>query len=300
VEHRKPIIVPDIWDEDDPLASSFRQVSREVFGTPMRPFRAWMGVPLLHKERVLGTIGFGHPEPGYYTPRHARLALAVATHAAAAIENARLYAQAQQAAVLEERHRLARDLHDSVTQILYSVTMYAEAATRALAAGEQTTGSHFLTEVRDMAQNALREMRLLIFELRPPVLEHEGLVPALRARLAAVEARAGGIEIRCEADEELRPPAAVEQALYGVAQEVLNNVLKHARARRVEVTLRQENGVVRLTIADDGAGFDWAQARKRGGQGLRGMEERMARVGGSMQVETSVGLGTLVRVEVPV
>src|SRR6266487_104144 len=144
-----------------------------------------------------------------------------------AIENTRLVAAAQDKAVLEERQRLARDLHDSVTQALYGITLHAEAATRLLASGDLATVAEYLHELQDTAQEALEEMRLLIFELRPPVLAQAGLVTALQARLDAVEGRAN-LETKLIADGVSILPAVVEQALYRIAQEALNNALKHA------------------------------------------------------------------------
>ena len=154
-----------------------------------------------------------------------------------------------------------------------------------------------LRELRDTAQEALREMRLLIFELRPPVLQEEGLVAALQARLEAVEGRAGlETEFKVEGADRLLPE--IEEELYRIAQEALNNALKHAQARRITVSLRQIQRTVTLEIADDGIGFDPTTARKQGGLGLRGMEERAAQLGGRLTVQSKPGEGTRVRVEV--
>jgi signal transduction histidine kinase len=203
-------------------------------------------------------------------------------------------------AALEERQRLARELHDSVTQALYGVTLYAEAAGRLLAAGERDGATTYLREVRNTAQEALQEMRLLIFELRPPILEQEGLVAALQARLAAVEGRVPGLVATVDAPSDLRLPAPIEEALYRIAQETLNNVLKHAKAHTIALSLRQQDSGVTLEIADDGAGFDRATAERRGGFGLRGIAERAAQVGGAVTVQSAPGHGTVVRVEVSV
>jgi signal transduction histidine kinase len=141
-------------------------------------------------------------------------------------------------------------------------------------------------------------MRLLIFELRPPVLEQEGLVAALHARLAAVEGRITGLSTTFDVQGEVRLPRGVEEALYGIAQETLNNVFKHARARSVALSLRREGGRVILEIADDGDGFDPGAVRDRGGLGLRGMAERAEQVGGQLLVKSAPGQGTVVRVAV--
>jgi signal transduction histidine kinase len=213
-------------------------------------------------------------------------------------------------AVIKERNRLARDLHDSVMQALYGVTLYSEAAWRQLASGDfKLTGDH-LREIRGTAQEALREMRLLIFELRPPVLKEAGLVAALRSRLESVEERVGmRTQLQVDGDGRLAPE--IEEGLYRVAVEALNNTLRHSFANSVTVRLSvradprapggecKEGQTVNLEIVDDGVGFDPAAVRERGGGlGLRGMEERVARLGGQLALISSPGKGTLVRVEV--
>jgi PAS domain S-box-containing protein len=291
-----PVIVDDRWG-DTPLAQSFPGL-RAYFEARVPYARSVLVVPLLVKEQVIGVLRIDHRAPCAYTPHHASLTMAFGNQAAIAIENARLYEQAQDMAALEERQRLARELHDSVTQALYGVTLYAEAATRTLAANDREAATTYLREVRGTAQEALQEMRLLIFELRPPILEQEGLVAALQARLAAVEGRVPGLVTRIDVPGELRLPAPVEEALYRIAQEALNNALKHARARSISLSLRHEGPTVTLEIADDGAGFDQAAVGGHGGFGLRGMAERARQVGGHLAVQSAPGEGTTIRVEV--
>jgi signal transduction histidine kinase len=205
-------------------------------------------------------------------------------------------AQAEAMAVVEERNRLARDLHDSVTQSLNALTLSAEAANRHLAGGEVAAAGARLQDVRDSAQAAMREMLLLIHELRPPLLAEEGLVATLQSRLAAVEGRVGLVtDLAIEGD--VRPPAAIETELDRIAQEALNNALKHARAGRIAVRLCQEAGRVVLEIEDDGVGFDPAQAKSGGGFGLTGMAERAARIDAHLAIESQPGAGTRLRVE---
>jgi len=205
--------------------------------------------------------------------------------------------RARQVAVLEERQRLSRELHDSVTQSLYGISLYAEAAARALTDGEHEPVATNLHEIRDTTQEALGEMRLLLFDLRPPLLQEHGLAAALRARLQAVETRAGLLtQFDCHGKERL--PPGDEQELYRVAQEALNNVLKHAHAGRVSVQLALANGQATLAIADDGVGFE-PSFSAADGFGLRGMRERADRLGGTLRIESSPGSGTRIQVEVP-
>jgi signal transduction histidine kinase len=212
-------------------------------------------------------------------------------------ENTRLHERARQAAVLEERQRLARELHDSVTQTLYGVSLYAEAASRALTAGETAPVASNLQEIRATTQEALGEMRLLLFELRPPLLEERGLYGALESRLGAVESRAG-LVTELQGDGAERLPPKLEQELYRLAQEALNNVLKHAHARHVSVRLDVSADRAILEVADDGVGFE-PTLRNDGGFGLKGMHERVERLGGTLQIESAPGQRTRMRVEVP-
>jgi signal transduction histidine kinase len=209
----------------------------------------------------------------------------------------RLVAAAQNEAVLEERQRLARDLHDSVTQALYSITLHAQAAWRLLASRDVAIAAASLRALHDTAQEALDEMRLLIFELRPPILEQVGLVEALQARLNAVEGRAN-LQTRLIADHVADLPSVVEQALYRIAQEALNNTLKHAHAQRITVELQQAPACVLLEIRDDGVGFNPAVARENGGLGLRGIAERVAQLDGTFTLQSALGAGTQLRVEI--
>lgn len=203
-----------------------------------------------------------------------------------------------EAAVAEERNRLARDLHDSVTQALYSQTLYAEAATRQLANGRVERVAAHLEQLQAGAQQALREMRLLIFELRPPALEEAGLVAALRARLDAVEARTG-VTALVDAPHTLALAPETETGLYWIAQEALNNALKHAQADRIRVTLADEANRVVLTVADNGVGMEPAAARPQGTLGLRSMQERAANLGWQLTIDSAPHQGTTIRIEAP-
>jgi signal transduction histidine kinase/ligand-binding sensor domain-containing protein len=261
-------------------------------------FKAIMVVPLLTQNGVYGAIEFFYPSPRVFKQEEITLASAFAEQAALAIENEMLRIQSAQAAILLERSRLARELHDSVTQLLYSVTLYAEAAAEQLVAGETETAAGHLRELRDTAQEALREMRLLIFELHQPSLEMGGLAAALQARLEAVETR-GGMHAELQVEGSGQLPRPVQSELYNIAQEALNNALKHAHANRVRVLLRFAAEATGLEVSDDGIGFDPADDSLRGGFGIPGMKERAQRIGGSLQIESAPGKGTKVIARVP-
>ncbi len=254
-------------------------------------------IPLIAQSRTVGAINLGSRAPRTITPEESSLLASIGHQIGVAVDNAQLYEQAQQLAVMKERNRLARDLHDSVTQALYGVTLYSEAASRQLATGDMDLVADHLSEIRSTAQESLREMRLLIFELRLPALRSEGLAAALQARLESVESRVGlDTMFRVEGDSKLSPE--VEEGLYRIAQEALNNALKHAHASSVSVVLHHNDRAVSMSIQDDGIGFDPSEARAQSGFGLKGMEERVARLGGRLSIRSSPGEGTRIEVEV--
>jgi signal transduction histidine kinase len=260
---------------------------------------AYVGVPMRARGQNLGVLSvFGEREQQFNVEDVALLA-SIADHVAVAIENDRLRQRAQRAAVVEERERLARELHDSVTQSLYSVTLLAEAGRELARSQETARAAHHLSRIGEIAQQALKEMRLMVHELRPPTLEREGLVGALRQRLETVEGRAG-VKARLLAEELVELPAPTEEELYRVAQEALNNALKHAAATSVVVRVRERNGRVELEVADNGAGFDPTGVRDRGGMGLISMRERAERLGGALTVRSIPGKGTTVKVSVAI
>lgn len=257
---------------------------------------ALLAVPLRVNGGIIGVLDVVN-KPGGFTEEDVPVVSIFANQAAMAIEHARLQQQAEELAVLAERQRLARELHDSVTQSLYSVTLYANAAALALAAGKSDVTAGYLQELQETAQEGMRDMRLLIFQLHPPVLEAEGLVAALQARLAAVEGRAG-LQVEFRIEGERRLPIAIESELFWIAQEALNNVRKHAAAQHVAVHLHFTAASICLEVLDDGVGFDPGAVPTARRGGLRTMAERTARVGGKLTYESTPGAGTRVMVEV--
>jgi|BarGraNGADG00212_2_1021979.scaffolds.fasta_scaffold15421_3 signal transduction histidine kinase len=278
---------------NDPAASGQAQ----VYQWPS-DLTALLAVPLHGSDGVIGVLDVVN-KPGGFSEEDVRLMSVFANQAAMAIEHARLQRQAEQLAVLQERERLARELHDSVTQSLYSVNLYARAAALALTAGKQESVAGYLHELQETAQEGMRDMRLLIFQLHPPELETEGLAAVLQARLAAVEARAG-LQTDFRVEGERRLPIAIEGELYWIAQESLNNVLKHAQAQHVTLRLRYTPTSISLEVSDDGVGFDPLAVRPegRGGVGLRSITERAARLGGTLACDSRPGEGTRVKVVV--
>jgi PAS domain S-box-containing protein len=211
-----------------------------------------------------------------------------------------LRSRAAELAASEERARLARELHDSVTQALFSMTLQTRAA-ELLLHSDPTAAAEKLAALRELQRDALAEMRSLVFELRPGGIAEQGLVHALRTHATAIQGRIG-LPVEFEADvpaDAPRPAPEVEEAIYRVAQEALHNVVRHASARHVRLALSQDPSQIRIVIADDGVGFD-PTAVPKGHIGLDGMQARMTRLGGRLEIETRRGEGTRIKATVPV
>ena len=255
-------------------------------------------VPIKVKGKVIGVLDAQSRSLDAFDESDLMVLQSLADQTAVAVENARLYKQAQQLAVIDERNRLARELHDSVTQALYGITLHAEAAYRQLKTDNADLANEQLVELRNTAQEALREMRLLIFELRPSVVEMQGLVQALRARLEAVEERAG-MRVEMNLAESLDLSDQVQDGLYRIAQEALNNSLKHAKANQVILNLIDAESKVTMEITDDGVGFNPEEEIEGGGLGLDGIIERAELIKGELTIDSRPGKGTTIRIEVP-
>jgi PAS domain S-box-containing protein len=262
----------------------------------------YLGVPLHFKSSVLGTLGVIRSADRPFQKEEVALAGLIADELGVAVENAHLQQQARQLAVVQERERLARELHDSVTQSLYSLTLLAEAGRQRLQAEDDAEMSQYLQRLGEIGQQALKEMRLLVYELRPLVLRREGLAGAIQHRLDAVEKRAG-VRARLLVKSGsptawMELPADVETALYRIALEALNNTLKHANASEVIVRLWLEPDHVSLEVEDNGRGFDLNRSSAAGGLGLISMRERAEQIGADLDIETAPGAGSTIRVHI--
>jgi len=260
--------------------------------------KAVLVVPLRAKETIIGVVDVVNKSGGF-SEDDLRIMNLFSAEAAIAIENARLREQAEQLAVMKERQRLARELHDSVTQALYTVNLYANATQLALSSGKEVVATEYLNELINIAREAMLDMRLLIFELHPPILEKEGLVTALRTRLEAVEARSG-IQTNFHVEGERRLPLSVETELYRLAQEALTNAVKHAKANHVAIRLQFSEQRFCFEVRDDGVGFDLMTAKHSGGLGIQGMQERVKQIDGELMIESTPGKGTTVGVMVEI
>jgi PAS domain S-box-containing protein len=294
----KQVVILDDVDEHPPLSRAFQELGIQPDPIVFHHSHSWIGIPLIVRDKVTGLLSLTHDQPGYYTPTHARLAQAITNQVAVAIENARLYEQAQDLATLGERNRIARELHDSVTQLLYGISLYSTAASRSIRKKNIEQVENTLAEIKDNSLQALQEMRLLILELNPPLLQKHGLVAALKSSLESIESRAG-LETELKTDGVTRLPSAIEPDLYRIAMEALNNLVRYARARKVSVELQLRSNWVILDISDNGVGFKLEDARIGGGMGIQNMEQRARRLGGRLEITSNPGRGTNIKAEIP-
>jgi signal transduction histidine kinase len=260
--------------------------------------RSFLGVPISAPEGVIGAFYLTEKVGASdFTEADQKLIELLAAHAAIAITNARLYEQSRELSILSERNRLALELHDAVSQKLFSLVLTAEAAATLVgrdagAAGEQ------LARLKILAQEALDELRGLIFELRPPDLERDGLCGVLRKHVEVLRQRQSG-EITVELQDGIGGDPERDAEILRIAQEALHNALRHAGAEHVIVRLRADNEELVLEVDDDGVGFDPSAPKLRSKRlGLTSMEERARRLGGRLEIDSTPGAGTSVRLAV--
>ncbi|MBN1661506.1 MAG: GAF domain-containing protein [Anaerolineae bacterium] len=285
----EPLLVPDVSQEA-------RYVQATTFSS-----RSELAVPMKTKDHVIGVINVQSERVNAFDESDLNVLQSLANQAAITIENARLYEQAQQLAIMEERSRLARELHDAVTQTLFSASLLAEALPE-MWENDPNEGRELLGELRQLSRGALAEMRTLLLELRPAVLIESNLRDLIRQLGEAVAGRAG-IPVDVAVGDLCPLPDDVHVALYRIAQEALNNVVKHAQARQVQVRLhcpepdgkQPERARVELCIADDGRGFDPVTIpTDRLGIGI--IRERASAIGASCRIDSCPGNGTCITI----
>ena len=277
-----PVIVKDV--HTDP------RVARRI--TDPEGIRSFMHVPIEIGDQVFGVFNVSYTQPRAFGDEERRLFTALAQRAALVIENAQLYERAQELAVVEERSRLARDLHDAVTQTLFSASLIADVLPRIWERDPDAAWGR-LEEVRELTRGALAEMRTLLLELRPAALADAEMGELLRQLAEATTGRAR-VPVTVDVTEECALPPDAKVALYRIAQEALNNVAKHAGAGHATVSLCCEPGRVELCVSDDGRGFDPSEISPDS-LGLGIMRERVEAIGATLTVDSQIGCGTEVR-----
>ncbi len=314
--HLQPVAVSDLQDVLPDLSTespeiefderpAYIQISRlpsildDESGSDLAPLRAFaaaygalLALPLAVKDERYGALSLYYRQPRDFDDDHIALATAFADQTALVLENARLREQAEQAAVFEDRQHLARELHDAVTQTLFSANLIAEVLPE-LWDTNPVEARQRLAQLRRLARGALAEMRLLLVELRPQVLTDHTLGDLLRQLGEAASGSTGaGVTVRMEGPSTARLPAEVQAAFFRIAQESLNNIVKHAQATRVDIFLLYESdGGVRLEIRDDGRGFNVA-ANEPGHLGLGIMRERAQDIDAVLRIDSQIERGT--------
>jgi PAS domain S-box-containing protein len=256
-----------------------------------------LSIPLMtqtgEKSGIIGYICLARKEKPVFSPDEIVRLTTISDHIATLIDSDR---RRKLAIVLSERQKLMRDLHDSVSQKLYGLVALTEAAQAGLEAGTSFDPTQVLTRIGENARQAVKEMRLFLYQMQPIDVEKDGLISVLHHRLAAVEGRAD-IKARLLADDDISISKDKEVALYFIAQEALNNILRHGRAKSVSVTLKQGRQNVILEIVDDGRGFD-SKKIDGAGLGLRNMKERAMQINGKLKILSKPDQGTKVVVTV--
>lgn len=294
LQQREAVIVDDFHTK--PLFFElYKQLPGENIEILINNMRSWMGIPLIAGDRVIGVLTVSHSLPNFYTSQHTSLAFALANQAAIALENARLYEQARTLAALRERQRLARELHDSISQELYGISLNAENARETLFnhPGEAAEAIEMITQ---HAEVGMAEMRALLFELRPESLQSLGLIGALSRQVAKLRANYQLI-VHTSFSEEPEISVEKKHALYRIAQEALHNVVRHARATSVILRMALEGRSLLLEVHDDGRGFDPGD-NFSGHLGLQSMKERVAALNGTLTINSTPENGTTVSVRV--
>jgi two-component system NarL family sensor kinase len=257
-------------------------------------------VPLRSAERMIGILNVASPGSEYFTPNVLETLSAIGFQLGTAIERVRLSHQAVRMAALEERNRLAREIHDTVAQGLTAITLYLEAA-EAVGATDPLGAQRNVSRALSLARSNLEEVRRSVLDLRAAPLDDHTLPEALDMLLESFEDETG-IATSLDVPASLeRFPLAVEAAAYRIVQEALSNVRKHAAARTVHVALQRDAEVFHIQIADDGTGFDVESPAHRfhEGFGLVGMHERARLLGGHMELHSVPGAGTRIDIVIP-
>ncbi|TQJ87134.1 GAF domain-containing sensor histidine kinase [Streptomyces sp. SLBN-31] len=264
----------------------------------------FLGLPVRDGDEVIGALFLANkncskPSGGCgFTAEDEELLAILAQHAAIALTNARLYERSRELTIAEERSRLAHELHDAVSQKLFSLRLTAQAAA-ALVDRDPSRAKGELQQVAALAAEAADELRAAVVELRPAALDEDGLVATLRTQVQVLD-RAHSARVTFDSQGVRALPSAQEEAVLRVAQEALHNALRHSGAEHVDVTLTRRGSAAVLRVTDDGDGFDPKAIRRAGRHlGLVSMRDRTSGVGGRLTVESAPGKGTVIEMEVP-
>jgi signal transduction histidine kinase len=290
LSHEEVLIIPDITVDQSTISQIEPHLDQQ---------QIYIGMPIKTRGKTTGVLSVCRSGKEIFDIEEITFISALANHIGVIIENNYLIEQIEKATLLEERSRLARELHDSVTQTLYSASFFAEAGLDMAELGNLAQVKENLARLSQISQQALKEMRLLIYQLRPEILESDGLFPAIRQRLDLVENKVG-IQARFTTNIISRLSRALEDALYWISVEALNNVVKHAHADTIELNIFVKENWVRLNILDNGIGFDINHPSNSSGMGISNIRERVKKIGGLMEIKSVIHQGTCLTVSCPI
>ena len=259
---------------------------------------SFLGVPIVARGEVIGAFYLTDKERAEgFSEEDQELIEMLAPHAAVAMENARLYERSRELSIVEERNRLARELHDSLVQKLFGVVLAAQSAATLLERDSDAAREQ-VEHLQELAREAVVELRSLVFQLRPAELETEGLGSALRKHVELLgRAHRASISVELSGTPRLRP--GIDEEVFRIAQESLQNALRHSRAEHIQLRLDEGAGGLRLTVSDDGVGFEPEDASLRARRlGLTSMEERARALGARLRIDSAPGRGTTIGLEV--
>jgi signal transduction histidine kinase len=295
LKSREATYIPDI-EANETLRAELASIEPARWAAALRASRSWLGLPLVAGERTIGLLNLLHDEANYYDAGDIELARTFANQLAIAIDNIRLKEQAGLAAAADERSRIARELHDSVTQTLFTASVLAEATPR-IWNKDRDIARQNLEKLSVLIRGALAEMRSLLLELRADAPHAQPLSQLVNTLADATRARTNAaVSIHIEGEGDL--PADVTLTFYRIAQQTLNNALRYAEATRIDIALLHSPDRVELYIRDDGRGFD-PQTIPEGHLGISIMRERAVKIGADLQIHSQAGHGTEISVTWP-
>jgi signal transduction histidine kinase len=295
-------IIGNVFETGEPaIVRHVRQVELNEFRQDIREaliaegVRSFVHLPIFVDQKIVGVFNVGFTSPNLIGDDITRLFSALTQRASISIANMELFEQTKDLAVMEERNRLARDLHDSAKQKAFAAL--AQLGTvRGILNGNGNSATMHLNEAENLVSDVIQELTFLVQEIYPIALQEKGL-PAVMREYAFEWENRNEIKVNLALQNERRLPLGIEQAIYRVTQESLANIARHSNAKRVDISLMYNGGSLQLAVADDGCGFD--MDLKGHGLGLRSIRERVSSVHGTVQIQSAPGAGTRIIVQVP-
>lgn len=302
VWHQKPLIISDVWD-GSPTAQALLNASDEQIKGIFSNVRSFLGIPLKMNDDLVGVLVLLHSQCGYYTTRHAEQAVKFARQVTSALENDCLYQQVRNLATLEERARLARELHDELAQALGFINIKATLISELLEQERVAEAQANLKELKEIARDTYTDVRDEIFNLRTTVSSEDEFIPKLSEYLEKYQQHhQETIDLLISGLAASRIPVEVGNQIIRIIQEALNNVRKHAQASTVTIRIiTKSTRQIIIRVEDDGRGFDLKKLKEGDNArfGLQIMRERAESVGGRLLIDTAPGQGTRLEVVLP-